>query len=406
MKSISFILRTAALLTLTSLASHAADDVARIPFEVELSTVMEYNGGDYLWFHPRVSPLPGLGKDGQSAAIMTFQKHLFVSDYYSGLSYKTTDDSGKTWSETQTPESLAWVKEESGVNVSPADMTPGWHAATGTVLNVGAEVRYSPEGLQLADIKRAHQTTYTVYDPKAKAWSKLRRVEMPPDDRFDVARSACAQWVDLNDGTVLLPFYFAPTEQVPHSVMVAQFAFDGKDLTYLRHGNEMELDLVRGLVEPSLIKFQDTFYLTIRNDERAYVTTSTDGLQFAPIQPWTFDDGSELGSYNTQQHWAVAPAGGLFLVYTRRGADNDHIMRNRAPLFMAQVNPDTLQVIRETEKILVPERSAGLGNFGVASVGDESWITVSEGIFTEEARKGPATGATFLARVIWGTPAK
>ena len=39
---------------------------------------------------------------------------------------------------------------------------------------------------------------------------------------------------------------------------------------------------------------------------------------------WRFDDGSPLGSYNTQQHW-VTVGGGLFLVYTRKGADNDHI---------------------------------------------------------------------------------
>ncbi len=395
------LLGTTALLV-AGLSVQAADEVPVIPFSIELSTIMEYNGGDYLWFHPRASELPGQGHDGQLAAIMTFQKHLFVSDYYSGLSYKTTYDGGKTWSETVTPEELAWVKDEKGVNTSPADMTPGWHAPTGTVLNVGAEVRYSPEGLQLADVKRAHQTTYTVYDPKSKQWTPLQRVEMPADDKFDVARSACAQWITHEDGTVLLPFYYATSEQVPHSVTVAQFAFDGKKLSYLRHGTEMELDLVRGLVEPSLVKLGETYYLTIRNDERAYVTTSKDGLHYEPIQPWTFDDGEELGSYNTQQHWAVAPAGGLFLCYTRRGADNDHIFRSRAPLFIAQVNPHSLQVMRATEKILVPERSAGLGNFGVTSVGpNESWVTVSEGIFTEAARKGPATGATYLARVIW-----
>ncbi|MCF6284667.1 MAG: exo-alpha-sialidase [Candidatus Hydrogenedentes bacterium] len=393
------------LLVIMGLKANAADEsptVNVVPYAVELSTIMEYKGGDYLWFHPRVSPLPGQGKDGQSAAIMTFQKHLFLSDYYSGLSYKTTYDGGKTWSAINTPAELAWVDAGKGIKVSPADMTPGWHAATETVLNVGAEVRYSSEGKQLADIKRAHQTTYSVYDPKTEMWSKLKRVEMPLDDKFDVARSACAQWVALDDGTVLLPFYYATSQEVPHSVTVAQFSFDGKDLTYLRHGNEMDLDVVRGLVEPSLIKFQDTFYLTIRNDERAYVTSSKDGLNFAPFKPWTFEDGEDLGSYNTQQHWAVSPAGGLFLCYTRRGANNDHLFRHRAPLFIAQVNPHTLQVIRKTEKVLVPERGATLGNFGVVRVGGETWVTVSEGIFTDAARASQATGATFLARIIWG----
>ena len=69
------------------------------------------------------------------------------------------------------------------------------------------------------------------------------------------------------------------------------------------------------------------------------MSVSDDGLQFAEPKPWTFDDGAELGSYNTQQHW-LAHSDGLFLVYTRRGANNDHIVRHRAPLFMAQVDPD------------------------------------------------------------------
>ena len=399
MKSLSCLF----IVFLVCVATHGnASEPKIVPFDVKLTTIMEYNGGDYLWFHPRLSPLPHDGENGKTAAIMTFQKHLFVSDYYSGLSYKTTTDGGDTWSEMVTPESLGWVDGGDEVKVSPADMTPGWHAQSGTVLNVGAEVRYSPEGHQLADIKRAHQTTYTVYDPKTKEWSPLERVEMPADDRFDVSRSACAQWVALDNGDVLLPFYYAASEKVPHSVTVALFSFDGKDLIYKRHGTEMDLDIVRGLVEPSLILHGDIYYLTIRNDERAYVTTSKDGLNYGAITPWTFDDGEDLGSYNTQQHWAQSPNGGIFLVYTRRGANNDHIMRNRAPLFMAQVNPETLQVIRATEKIVVPERSASLGNFGVSTVGDEAWITVSEGIFTEVAKNGPATGATFLARITWG----
>ena len=140
--------------------------------------------------------------------------------------------------------------------------------------------------------------------------------------------------------------------------------------------------------------------------DRLYVSVSDDGLQFAEPKPWTFDDGAELGSYNTQQHW-LAHGDGLFLIYTRRGANNDHIMRHRAPLFMAQVDARTLQVIRRTEKIVVPERGAELGNFGAASISEsESWITVAEGMFMKDSRERGAEGATFIARVIWAKPNK
>lgn len=96
------------------------------------------------------------------------------------------------------------------------------------------------------------------------------------------------------------------------------------------------------------------------------LTTGHDGLCFGKPKPWTYDDGAPLGNYNTQQHW-ITHSDGLFLVYTRRGAENDHVFRHRAPLFMAQVDPDRLCVIRETERIVVPEWGARLGNFGTVN---------------------------------------
>jgi hypothetical protein len=95
----------------------------------------------------------------------------------------------------------------------------------------------------------------------------------------------------------------------------------------------------------------------------------------------------------------------LLLIYTRRGAKNDHVMRHRAPLFMAQINPDTLQVMRGTEKIVVPERGAEMGNFGACATSEtESWVTVSEGRFMKDSKQRGAEGATFVARVLWAHP--
>ena len=185
---------------------------------------------------------------------------------------------------------------------------------------------------------------------------------------------------------------------------VVRCSFDGEELKYIEHGDVIALDVVRGLVEPSITKFREKYYLTIRNDEKGYITTSADGLNYQPITTWKFDDGSELGSYNTQQHW-VTHTDGLFLTYTRRGADNDHIFRNRAPLFIGRVEPGTLRVIRGSEKILVPERGATLGNFGAANISPhESWVTVAEGIWNDDARRRGAEGALFIARILWSKP--
>jgi len=131
------------------------------------------------------------------------------------------------------------------------------------------------------------------------------------------------------------------------------------------------------------------------------VTVSSDGLHYAPPSPWLFDDDGELGSYNTQQHW-LATAQGLFLCYTRRGADNDHIPRHRAPLFMAQVDPARLRVLRATERILIPERGAMLGNFGAIPITDsESWVTDAEYMLADRPDPRGADGSVFVARVIW-----
>ena len=118
-----------------------------------------------------------------------------------------------------------------------------------------------------------------------------------------------------------------------------------------------------------------------------------------------------MGNYNTQQHW-VTHSQGLFLVYTRKGANNDHVFRHRAPLFIARVDPETLRVIRSTERVLVPERGARLGNFAVTEVSErETWVTVAEwmqtwgpNIVIPPDNKYGADNSVYVARIVWDQP--
>jgi hypothetical protein len=383
-------------------AQESADGL--VPFTVKLDVVKQELNPGFCWFHPRPTAIPGAGRDGLPAVLLTLQKHLKADDHYSGLWMMRTDDLGKTWTgPTEIPE-LAWVKEPGGVTISVCDVTPGWHPSTGKALAIGATVRYGPAGQQLADVRRFSQTAYAVYDPKDGKWSKWQVLEMPGDDKFNTARCACAQWLVQPDGTLLLPMYFAKSEGVPASVTVARCAFDGRKLTYREHGDELSLKVERGLCEPSIIEFQRRYYLTIRNDVKGYVTVGDDGLHCRPIVPWKFDDGTELGSYNTQQHW-LAHSEGLFLAYTRRGANNDHIFRHRAPMFLAQVDPMRLCVIRKSEKPIIPERGTTLGNFGAAAITpNESWVTDAEYMAGGQANPRGANGSVFAARVTWSKP--
>jgi len=355
------------------------------------------------WFHPRAAAIPGFGKGGNPAVIMTIQKHLNVSDYYSGMYYMRTNDLGKTWSGPVEIPELKWQYEADGTTVSVADVTPGWHEKTGKLIAIGIKVRYSKQGKQLLDKPRSHDAAYTIFDPVTSLWTPWKMINNVPDadSKFFLVNPGCVQWLVKPDGKILLPIYFSGPELGESSVTVLECSFDGTTLSYLRHGDEMTVKGGRGLGEPSLVLFKGTYYLTMRNNFKAYVTTSKNGLHWTPFKPWTFDDGSDLGSYNTQAHWLVH-SDGLFLSYTRRGANNDHIARNRAPLFVAQVDPVKLNVIRTTERVLMPERGVMLGNFGASAITkNESWVTDAEYMVGDKPHPRGANGTVWAARVLW-----
>ncbi|MCH1502681.1 MAG: hypothetical protein L7V86_03775, partial [Verrucomicrobiales bacterium] len=205
-------------------------------------------------------------------------------------------------------------------------------------------------------------------------------------------------------GDILLPVrYQKHPEKVNYTTAVVRCRFDGQNLNYINHGTELSHPKGRGLYEPSLTQFQDRFYLTLRADHSAYVAASDDGLTFPDgVTEWRFEDGEPLGSYNTQQHWVVHPQEkGLFLAYTRRGANNDHIFRHRAPLFIAQVDPKTLRVIRDTERVLVPENHACLGNFGACQLSNNETLVVTSEYLLPKTKRAGKPNRVLMAKIHW-----
>jgi hypothetical protein len=269
-----------------------------------------------------------------------------------------------------------------GVEEGVSDFWPAWHAQSGVLLGTGHTVRYAEDNLQ--PHPRPRSTAYSIYRPEERTWTPWRALPMPDSHKFGMSGAGSTQRVDLPSGDILLPIYFSLRETA-HGVFESQevstvlrCSFDGAALTCLKHGDEFTVPSGRGYSEPSLTQFHGRFFLALRNDDFGAVTCGEDGLHYAEPRRWTFDDGTDLGNYNTQQHWVTMPEA-LYLVYTRRWADNDHVFRHRAPLFIAQVDTDRLCVIRDTEQVLVPERGARLGNFGVVRISErESWVTVAE----------------------------
>jgi len=167
----------------------------QLTFKVQSDFAFRELNRNYCWFHPRVAAVPGYGKNGMPAVIMTIQKHLAVSDFYSGMYYLRTDDLGKTWIGPDEIPELAWQYEEDGTIVSVADVTPGWHQPTGKLILFGIKVRYSKEGKQLLDKPRSHDAAYAVFDPKTHNWSSWKMIaNVPaPDAKFFLVNPGCVQ---------------------------------------------------------------------------------------------------------------------------------------------------------------------------------------------------------------------
>ncbi len=315
--------------------------------------------------------------------VMTMNPLIITgSDVYLTVHDMRSDDGGQTWVGPTPHESLARRRDEP-IDGKPAeigicDLWPKWHAKSGKLLNIGHVVRYVDDRGPVKGARR--ETCYTVYDPAARSWSPWKRLLLPGSELTFPAGAGCSQRVDLANGEILLPVYGGQRDASdPYThAKVLRLGFDGTTLSVLAEGNALRQESKRGFAEPSLTRFRNKYYLSIRHDDAGYCATSDDGLNFNQPRAWLWDDGTELGNYNTQTHW-VTHDDALFLVYTRRGANNDHVFRHRAPLFMAEIDPDTLRVRRATERIVIPERGARYGNFGITAVSEnETWVTETE----------------------------
>lgn len=387
------------LAPMSLVAGAEPSSVKPVPFKLKLDIVSEGYDGKTCWFHPRAGANPG----DTPTIVLTMQKwDIKASDLFLPVQSQESKDFGKTWSPiVEHADTLGRRPEPDDVVVGICDFTPKWHAASKTLIGTGQTVRYKNDKLIAV---RPRESVWSIYDPKQRTWSKWVILAMPNDPKWWNSGAGSTQRVDLDNGDILLPIYFKPRDAKAYSTTIARCQFDGKELKFVENGSELSVNIDRGLYEPSLTRFRNKYYLTMCNDRAGYISVSDDGLKFNEPKKWTFDDGSDLGNYNTQQHW-VTHSDGLFLCYTRRGAMNDHVVRHRAPLFIAQVDPAKMVVLKSTERELVPNKGAQLGNFAVVDVNEkETWVTTSEGMSPRGSEKYGANGRVYAARLIWEKP--
>lgn len=362
-----------ALIAATSAA--AANDI-----KINLQRLNTNFKGEVCFVTPRAAIRP----DG-TGIMTTGLLDLYGDDVDLGIHILETADKGKTWSAIRPSKTLTQQKLPNGYHISFGDANPVYHKKSGKILLLGHSAIYDKTGRKLAPPPRPRFTVWTVYDEKTKEFKPLRYLKMKNEtEYFSCGSGGGAQCHELENGDLLIPVYYRSLEaakdpwRTSYNVTIMRCSFDGRELKFIECGNSVSIPTGRGLCEPSLIKFKDKFFIALRNDAKGYVASSKDGINIDKPKVLIFDDGKESGNYCTQQHWLIVN-NKLYMVYTRKGANNDHVMRHRAPLFIAEFDTGKMCLIRSTEKIAVPERGARLGNFGCINISPtEAWVTAAE----------------------------
>ncbi len=386
--------------------SSAAPAASRLIDAIEQQTLWSnLDGKSLTWFHPRACMVPRA--DQAPLALMTLQE-IAGSDYFGPVHWTSSADAGRTWTPPAPIAALGRfpVDGHEGLQQGVCDVVPEYHAVTNTVLALGHIVFYRGKHFDSKE-QLARYPLYAVRQADG-TWSDRKRLVWDDPRGSFIYSNNCGQRVVLPNGDILLAFTFG-SGNAARSVAGVHCKFNGQELTVQEVGPALEHQKGRGLLEPSITRFQDRVYLTIRaEDNRGYVSVSDDGLNYQEKRAWTWDNGEPLTMSTTQQHW-LTHSDGLFLVYTRKDASNANVIRWRAPLYVAQVDPEKLVLIRETEQVVHPLVGDGvkqpndvplMGNFHVTNVSpQESWVTVGSWLPRHQAR-----GATHLGRIRWSRP--
>jgi len=376
--------------------------------EITRHVVLDGRNNNISWFHPKPAVIPPRNAGDPPTVVVTLATQN-GDDVYSPPFEIVTNDLGQSWTDP------VWYVNTLGRRMIAenlfegfCDFVPAYHRASGKVLGIGDTTRISNEVLdrhvkieRLVHASVKQPGIYTSRDVDTGRWSPWEFIPRPDDKSPDEAAytPGCPQWVELPDGNIVMPMCVKGLEEERYRVCSALCSFDGQQFRMLEVGNELQLEVGRGLCEPSMAEFEGRFYVTIRaEDFRMWHAESDDGLHLDNLAPWQWDDGTDIATDQTQQHW-VKRHDALYLTYTRQTDSNEHIVRSRAPMFIARVDTDKMQLIRETEQVVIPEEGAALGNFMVANVtAHETWLTVGE--FLPDSYYGDFV----LAKIIWEEP--
>ena len=344
---------------------------------------------------------PTIATDGKGTALLAFQRLLLTgSDVFYGQFMSKTSDHGKTWSESV---ELTVLKDtwENGYRVARyatilySRVNSKWFALGAANLYKDDKVPFQ----KYVDNRPYCTPLYVSVDAAKGVYTGYKTLPFPIP--YEMAMPF-GQILECDNGDLILPFYYRPIGGGHKGrIITVRYAFDGDSLKIVKAGEPIVRDdLARGVGEPSLARLNGKVYLTIRSDEMGLWSESDDGLSFSPPRPWTWTDGELIGNKNTQQHW-VASDNALFLTYTRETPTNRHVFRNRAPIFIARFDPASGGIVRDTERPIVPELGARLGNFCVVNFERESWLVTAEWMQPRGCEKYGSDNSLWLVKVLF-----
>jgi hypothetical protein len=356
-----------------------------------------------------VAPMMTISADHSLRVLSMGKLDLSGSDVFEGTYCSYSKDQGKTWSEPTRPDVFARKPNRFGGTTCYEIFTKRL-AKNGQIIGFGQAVQYTPDNRVDHRHPRANAVFFLNQD--TLQWSAPIELEIPPAIQKDFTQLGF-QVVDMANGDLLLPMATTCLPNYLSKVHVVRLRIADGQVRTIDYGAALDqVRQPRGLYEPSLIQFRGNYYLTLRNDITGYVAASEDGLNYQAPRPWCFDNGELLGNYNTQQRWVRNGDDELYLIYTRRNANNENVFRHRGPVMIAQVDPHRLCVIRETEQIVVPNRGARMGNFMATEIAPRrSWFTVAEWMQNDLKGYGRAgaeycagfgsDNSVFLADITW-----
>ena len=244
------------------------------------------DGKSRTWFHPRVCMMPD--KDGQPVALMNLQE-IGGSDYFGPVQWSMSKDLGRTWSHPQPIPSLgrdSVAGRDDGLMAGVCDVTPQYHPQSDTVLALGHVVFYKGDYFA----RKEQLARYPVYAIRSKdgTWSERKILKWDDPRGAHIYSNNCGQRVVLPSGDVQMSFTFGPKAE-NRMVGGVRSSFDGSELKVAEVGPALHNPVGRGLLEPSVTKFGEDFWMTMRaEDDHGYVSVSSDGLNWKAKKCWSW----------------------------------------------------------------------------------------------------------------------